>query len=254
VKYLCDACERLIPPALFRVEQGVLVLTCPRCGGETRGETPLAVVGVSAGQGLEGEAGGLEVAARRGEPARSEPVGPKVVLLRPSGEQVRAAAELARSADPFAVPPGYCPKCISVRQEGVEACPHCGLEFVRFQPEEHRPVEPLATAWVEVLERWDEQEAHDRMLALGADLGELAAVGRLYRMRLAQAPDDVFARRGREEVMRLAAASASSALAPTQPSAGRSRLKLVAMGALFVCVVLATLVLLRQMQALFQGP
>jgi len=37
VKYFCEACERLVPPAAFRVEDGLLVLKCSRCRVEMRG-------------------------------------------------------------------------------------------------------------------------------------------------------------------------------------------------------------------------
>jgi predicted nucleic acid-binding Zn-ribbon protein len=238
VKYLCEACERLIPPAAFRVEQGVLVMTCSRCGGDTRGESPLA--GVMAEGAVQAERGqgwpdlGAQ-APRRPEPARTEGMAAlNVVPLRPTGDQVRTAAELARSGDAFSVPEGFCPKCIGVRREGASTCPHCGLEFVNFHPEEHRPSPALEEDWLEVLQHWDDPTGHDRMLAKAAARGELVSVGRLYRIRLAQVPEDLYARRGREEVMRLAAASASSALTPSAGPDRKQRQRLVVVGILLV--------------------
>ena len=36
MKYYCEACERLVPPATFRIEDGLLVVKCSRCKVETR--------------------------------------------------------------------------------------------------------------------------------------------------------------------------------------------------------------------------
>ena len=101
----------------------------------------------------------------------------KVVTLRPSEERVREAAALARSEDPFAVPPGFCPKCIAVRKEGAEACAACGLVYSNFDPQEQRLSEELKSAWLSVLERWDDRDAHDRLVSLAVGRGELAAAG-----------------------------------------------------------------------------
>ncbi|HSP80944.1 MAG TPA: hypothetical protein VLQ93_20630, partial [Myxococcaceae bacterium] len=74
MKYLCETCERLIPPAGFRVDQGVLVLSCSRCGAETRG-LPLAATAQAASPPipitalLAESGGGLPV----GESAPAEP-------------------------------------------------------------------------------------------------------------------------------------------------------------------------------------
>jgi predicted nucleic acid-binding Zn-ribbon protein len=253
VKYLCEACERLIPPAAFRVEQGVLVMTCSRCGGDTRGEEPLAVVRVDGAVQTEQGAGWPELGAqapRRPEPARTEGAAAlNVVPLRPTGDQVRTAAELARSGDAFSVPPGFCPKCIGVRREGASTCPHCGLEFVNFRPEEHQPSPALEEDWLEVLQRWDDPAMHDRMLSKASARGELVSVGRLYRIRLAQVPEDLYARRGREEVMRLAAVSASTALTPSGGPDRKQRMRLALVGFLFVVaftVVISLLLRLRE--------
>ncbi len=252
MKYLCEACERLIPPAAFRVEQGVLVMTCSRCGGDTRGDSPLAVVMADGAVQLERGAGWPDMAAqapRRPEPARTEGTAAlNVVPLRPTGDQVRTAAELARSGDAFSVPPGFCPKCVGVRREDASTCPHCGLEFVNFRPEEHRPSDALEEDWLEVLQHWDDPAVHDRMLAKASARSELVAVGRLYRIRLAQVPDDLYARRGREEVMRLAAASASSVLTPSAGPDRKQRMKLAVVGFLLVLALTVAISLLLRLR------
>ena len=106
-------------------------------------------------------------------------------------------------------PAGFCPKCIGVRKEGAVVCPFCGLDYARFKADESRPGGAVASTWLGVLELWDSRGAHDKVLALASERGELAALGRLYRIRLARNPEDAMAKRGREEVLRLAAASST---------------------------------------------
>lgn len=241
MKFLCEGCERLVPPASFRVEHDTLVLTCARCGVETRGRA-------------EGLVTAALAEASRGEsappaPPRASVPSLKVVSLRPSGEQVREAAELARSEDPFAVPAGFCPKCIAQRRDDAPACVACGLIFANFVPAEHRPSEPLRQAWLGVLSRWDDRDAHDGLLSLAMGRGELAQAGRLYRIRLAQAPDDLYAQRGRDEVVRLGLASASASLAPKPSTNLGKRMQLVAALFFFLLLAVAGFFLFRQMQA-----
>jgi hypothetical protein len=244
MRYLCDSCERLAPPAAFRVELGVLVMTCARCGQESRARPEEALVAAVAQTQAE---------ASQPAPAPRSNTAPalKVVTLRPSEERVREAAALARSEDPFAVPAGFCPKCISVRKEGVESCASCGLVYAIFDPNEQRVSEPLRAAWLSVLERWDDRDAHDRLLSLAVGQGELAAVGRLYRIRLAQAPDDVYAQRGRDEVLRLATASQAAFKPTTSPVSGRAQ---VVVGVfLFLLVMAMAFFIFRQFRMSFGG-
>lgn len=244
MRYLCDSCERLAPPAAFRVEMGVLVMTCARCGQESRARPEEALVAAVA-----------QTQAEASQPAsapRSNTVPAlKVVTLRPSEEQVREAAALARSEDPFAAPPGFCPKCISVRKEGAESCASCGLVYALFDASEQRVSEPLRAAWLSVLERWDDRDAHDRLLSLAVGQGELASAGRLYRIRLAQAPEDVYAQRGRDEVLRLATAS-QAAFKPT-PATGTSRTQVVVGVILFLLVMAMAYFIFRQFRISMGG-
>jgi hypothetical protein len=246
MRYLCDACERLAPPAAFRVELGVLVMTCARCGQESRARPEEALVAA--------------VAETRADPSEPQALAPrsntspalKVVTLRPSEERVREAAALARSEDPFAVPAGFCPKCISVRKEGAESCAACGLVYANFDPDEQRLSEPLRTAWLSVLERWDDRDAHDRLVSLAVGRGELAAAGRLYRIRLAQAPDDLYAQRGRDEVVRVASASQVAFKAPPQP-ASSNKAQAVAAVILLLTLLVLGFYIFRQFQMSFSG-
>ncbi len=239
MRYLCDACERMAPPAAFRVELSTLVLTCARCGAETRARVE------------EATAAALAEAQSPSPPPPARPSGSmpplKVVALRPSGEQVREAAELARSEDPFAVPPGFCPKCIAARKEDEPACAGCGLIYACFVPAEHRASEPLRQAWLSVLSRWDDRDAHDRLVSLAMARGELAQAGRLYRIRLAQAPDDLYAQRGRDEVVRLGLASASAALTRTQPAKGGKKLQWMLVFLIVLVVATGGFYVFRQM-------
>jgi hypothetical protein len=109
--------------------------------------------------------------------------------------------------DPFRVPEDRCPKCIALLT-GVraESCPHCGLVFAIGQDSDYRPPSPLSEEWVQLLSNWNVAAAHDAFVAKAAFQNELASVGRLYRLRLATAPGDPVAQRGRDEVLRLAAA------------------------------------------------
>lgn len=244
MRFLCDGCERLVPPAGFRVELNTLVLTCARCGEETRGRAEEVAAAALA------EASRGESAAEPPPPPRASVPSLKVVTLRPSGEQVREAAELARSEDPFAVPEGFCPKCIAQRRDEAPACVACGLIFANFVPAEHRPSEPLRQAWLGVLSRWDDRDAHDRLLSLAMGRGELAQAGRLYRIRLAQAPEDLYAQRGRDEVVRLGLASASAATLARKPSSNvGKKMQLVAAFFFFLLLAVAGFLLFRQMQA-----
>jgi hypothetical protein len=247
MRFLCDACERLAPPAAFRVEAGVLVMTCARCGQESRARPEEALVAAVAQSGLEAASAEL--------PPRSVTAPSlKVVTLRPSEEQVREAAALARSADPFAVPAGFCPKCIAVRKEGAASCASCGLTYANFDAGEHQPSEPLRTAWLSVLERWDDRDAHDRLLSLAVGRGELAMAGRLYRIRLAQAPEDLYAQRGRDEVVRLATASPVSFTPTAASTATTGKGQIVAVMILFLILVVVGLLIFRQFRMSFGAP
>jgi hypothetical protein len=247
MRYLCDACERLAPPAAFRVELGVLVMTCARCGQESRARPEEALVAAVAQTNTEPSAQPVPAARSNTSPAL------KVVTLRPSEERVREAAALARSEDPFAVPEGFCPKCISVRKEGTASCAACGLVYANFDPNEQRVSEPLSAAWLSVLERWDDRDTHDRLLSLAMGRGELAAAGRLYRIRLAQAPDDLYAQRGRDEVVRLATAS-PVAFQPTPLPATSNKAQLVAAVILFLTLLVLGFYVFRQFRMSFGGP
>jgi len=249
MKFQCDSCERLIPLETFRVDGGTLVVPCQRCGVENRVRAATAAsvaVATPAGEGLDGPS-----------PPAAEP---------PAARASSPALRVVRGADPalrvpldddslFAPPPGHCPKCVSSRREEDLSCSACGLVFANFIPEEHRPSDTLMEAWRELAGRWEDWEAHDRLLTLAMGRGELAGAGRLYRVRLARAPDDALARRARDEVVRRA-----SMVVPTSPEEGSveslatRRLRAAAVAVLFVVVLGLAAFIIQRLRELLGGP
>ncbi|HYO57558.1 hypothetical protein [Archangium sp.] len=328
MKYFCEACERLVPPATFRVEDGLLVVKCSRCkvemrcGPEQDGEPAPVTASKSAKSagpvimlaGDEAEPDPIEneptrrIAVPAGILAAIEKVSgpaktpaPRLAMseaaaasnqmaLRLSEEQSRVAGESApppaatepepakasstqlhvvsdsaaspapapaaapSSEDPFMPPPGFCPKCIGVRKDGAVVCPYCGLDYARFRVDEFRPSPVLSSTWLGVQEHWESKGAHDKVLALASERGELAALGRLYRIRLARQPEDTLAKRGREEVLRLA--SASSTFLATPPPDKRTKMRMAGLGLLFLLLVVAAVLIGAQVRRMLvmEGP
>lgn len=376
MKYFCEACERLVPPASFRMEDGLLVVKCSRCKVEMRsvpeqGEEPspaapskpakskasksskssepVIMLGESEAEpdpieneptrrvavpaeilaAIENEARETRRKTKESEPAKTpvpvaaEPAktpAPAPVVVKPqvaepvvtkfqapepapskprlamsetaaasnlmvlrlaevqsrgggettvvppalepvpakaSGVQLRVVQDpsapaapsssfSSSSEDPFMPPAGYCPKCIGVRKDGAVVCPYCGLDYARFRPEESRPSGAVASTWLGVVELWDSKGAHDKVLALASERGELAALGRLYRIRLARNPEDTMAQRGREEVLRLAAAS-STFMATPPPDKG-TKMKMAGLGLIFLLLMAAAMVIGAQVK------
>ena len=258
MKYLCEGCERLVPPAAFRVESTRLVLECPRCHAETRTEPARDEAPASGPVILLASEDAVPEPLQQ-EPTRRvklpsamlESMGVDPSELRPTSPTLRvipgAGSTPARPPpeDPFAAPEGHCPKCISPRAEGATVCPTCGLDYTISQPESFQPSEPLAAAWRGVWESWEDPAVHDRVLALASQRGELAALGRLYRIRLAHLPEDALAQRGRGEVLRLA--SAGSLLMAPPPADPSARMKTVGLVLLLLAVMGVVAMLARQL-------
>jgi hypothetical protein len=377
VKYYCEACERLVPPASFRIEAGLLVVKCSRCKVETRTgpesdaePTPAATSKsnskasdspVIALAGAEAEPDPIEneptrrisvpaeilaaidaeeakgalkktpasmpvitrplmqeppVAAKAPAPepaptkspapeplaakappssssssrmVMSEAAAANLVVLRlsevkgrtaseptplpiepppsrPSTTQLRVverpaptpapvsssgASASATTGDPFMPPPGYCPKCIGVWRDGAVVCPFCGLEYARFRGEDFEPSTALYSTWQGVWQLWESKSAHDKVLSLASERGELALLGRLYRIRQAYFPDDPMAKRGREEVLRLA--SAGSGLMPSEKPDKRTKMKTAMLGVVFfVLLIIAGMVAMKAREMLLR--
>lgn len=250
MKYLCASCERLVEVARFRLDGAQLVLTCQRCGAETRAKqveaaAEPAVAVASSPSGLPASLPAASSASSLSSPSPPARVVPLHAVPPPTfgGE------------DPFAVPEGRCPKCIAPRPEGAQVCRQCGLVFANFVPSEQQPSEELVAAWKELASRWDDLPAHDQALAGATVRGELAAMGRLYRIRLARQPMDPVAQRGRDEVLRLAAST--SPLVPERvlgPPDVPERARQVLLWSLVVAMALFVGFLVRQLFAVSLSP
>ncbi len=186
ILFLCPACERLTAFADFRIEGDILVLRCGRCRVESRTQAKDAAPS----------------AAIAAAPSASAPAPRKAALaLIPTEPHLDAGEEV------LSVPEGHCPKCVAIRPPQASSCAACGLVFLNYKPEELEPSPALAEHFRQLLSHWDDVEEHDRVIQAALVQGDLAMLGRLYRIRLTRSPDDAFAARGRDEVLRLATAS-----------------------------------------------
>jgi hypothetical protein len=174
----------------FRVEAGQLVLVCTQCAAETTSE---AAAGITQTQQ---RAANAPAPAAPTPPAPAAPKTQKVVALHKAPERVVPVTE---------APEGFCPKCVAARTLTDVHCKACGLQFEKYVASEHRPSALLADTWEALAQRWGDGSAHDAFLSAALARGELAQAGRLYRIRLAHAPNDPMAVRAREEVLRMAA-------------------------------------------------
>jgi hypothetical protein len=256
MKFQCEACERLVPLEVFRVEAGVLVVKCDRCGAESRARASAASSVAVGTASLPRE--GAPPAPGSPSPEAASPSAPPPPL-RASSPALRVVRGASPGAAPsgdalFEPPPGFCPKCIAVRREGAESCAQCGLVYVNFLPDEHRPSGVLADAWRALAERWEDWEAHDRLMTLAMGRGELATLGRLYRLWLARVPEDPMAQRGRDEVVRRATLVVPGPAEAAGPSAGSQRLKMVGVGVLLLVVLVLAVLVFQNLRALMAGP
>ena len=191
ILFLCPACERLTAFSEFRIEGDALVLQCARCRVESR--TQATDVAPSAAATIAAAASASATAPPH--KAALEPI--PTQTDRDAGEEI------------LPVPEGHCPKCVAVRPTQASSCAYCGLVFSNYKPEELKPSTALAEHFRRLLSKWDDVEEHDRVIQAALTQGELAVLGRLYRIRLTRSADDAFAARGRDEVLRLATASSA---------------------------------------------
>jgi hypothetical protein len=108
----------------------------------------------------------------------------------------------------------------------------------------------LAGQWRELLGRWSDLQAHEKLVSAASLQGDLAPIGRLYRLRLALFPGDGAARQGRDAV--LARASAPSAFpTPVEEESKRTEAwKVVALGVVVVVLLVVAFRLIRLFFAL----
>lgn len=239
MKWLCPGCERLSDLTSFQVDGGVLTAKCVSCGATTSATADDA----SSPPAPE------PVRASAPPPAMISPPRPSlqlasaagasnvVALRNPTSDAVNAARDSA-DGNPFAIPEGVCPKCLSPRPASALACPACGVAFANFDANAIPIPEWLRTQWIALLQRWDETSAHEKLRTRALETSELAALGRLYRLRLAWKPDDPIAARGRDEVLRLALIPSTLPSTPLAP-AERSPVAIAAAVLFFVVLMTA---------------
>lgn len=192
MKVLCDACHRLLPPASWAVVDGALHVRCAGCGE--------AVVLPAAGERTPGETPAVSVAGTPGEPP--------AVAAAPA---VRETAPVAGAETAGESPP----PAVARAGEGPPAGPE------RETPTRDRPEGSswLDGEWTSLESRWDDPDAHRRLLDRAAALDDLAALGRRYKERLDAHPGDAMAARARDELLKRA--TARLLVAPSRPAASR---------------------------------
>ncbi|MCY1031993.1 hypothetical protein OV207_11040 [Corallococcus sp. BB11-1] len=260
MKYQCEGCERLVPVESFQVEGGQLSVTCRACGARTLAGPSLAPSPAAPPDAprpedakVRGGGEGVAVALPAQAPFASAPPAPprpNATALRVVRSDAPPAVSAIPDGDPFQAPPGHCPKCVAPLREDEGACAQCGLVYANFIPEEHQPSEVLATQWHALLRTWSDWDAHDRLLTTAMGRGELAMVGRLYRLRLARTPDDALALRGRDEVVRRVTSVVPLAADGPSPDLGR-KVKNIVMGAVLLVALVLVLVLSQMMRGSF---
>lgn len=225
MKFVCPSCDRLSELRTFRLDAGALYLKCDRCGNESRSDAvPAQATGTSDDAAVS--------------------VAPTPVASVVSLRVVSAAAPRA-GEDPFEPPEDCCPKCISPKAPDALSCPSCGLVFANYTPSATEPSSAIADRWRALMPKWNDAAAHDEVLKSAMVFGQLPQVGRLYRIQLARRPDDPLARRGRDEVIRLASAASAAMGGGRDELSGPSAKSMQTMmywGFAFVLILLLTLV------------
>ncbi|MFY2563499.1 hypothetical protein ACN469_38255 [Corallococcus terminator] len=247
MKFQCEACERLIPLESFRMEGGGLVVQCQRCGAENRARASVSPALSQEGSGST-QSVSEDAVASSSSALSARASAPALRVVRGATVPVTLDDEAL-----FTPPPGHCPKCVSSRREVDTSCAQCGLVYANFLADEHQPSEELRGAWRSLAERWEEWEAHDRLLTLAMGRGELAAAGRLYRVRLARAPDDAVAHRAREEVVRRATLVVPTEVESSELSAGKRRLRAAAIAVLSLVVLMLLAFIIQRVRLLLSG-
>ncbi|MBL8940671.1 MAG: hypothetical protein JNM69_39365 [Archangium sp.] len=206
MKAVCPSCERLIEVTAVKVVGSDAFVGCPKCGVES--SLPITSEPLPALTETPKAAPPMPLSSRKTPGPRalvlaSSAEASNVVMLRaPTAAAVESARAFAES-DPFLVPDGLCPKCISKR-DGSAACPTCGLSFDRVQLEALMPPPDLAAMWKELLREWGDDARHSAVRRLASERNQLPDLARLYRLRLAAMPEDPIAQRGRDDVFTMA--------------------------------------------------
>ena len=133
-------------------------------------------------------------------------------------ELEQSARTLAKSVKTeVGIPAGYCPKCIAPSREGSISCTHCGLAWGSYRAANFFLSEATRGLWLQALADYENRPLHLTLIQMAESQGELALLGRLYRMRLAHFPEEAPAKFARDEILR----RASIVTVPQGPSAPR---------------------------------
>jgi hypothetical protein len=242
MKVVCPSCERLIDVTAVRVVGADVFLGCAKCGVES--SLPVTADALPTFEAPKA-APPLPMSSRKTPGPRalvlaSSAEASNVVMLRAPTTAAVDSARAFADQDPFEVPEGLCPKCVSPRAPAALACPTCGLIFSRFRPASTEPPADLAAMWRELLREWGDDDRHAAIRRLAHDRAQLPELARLYRIRLAAMPDDPIAQRGRDEVLTAATAVMMLPRAPPEDQRG-SRLMRFVVGAFAVLIILGAL-------------
>ena len=203
-QFVCPHCERLVPMLVTSIESQSVVLTCSKCC-QTHRETLSSALTETPRTSVSAVTAVTPVVTIRSGSLESSATASNVVSLRTTSTEALERAAKASRADPFEVPSGFCPKCVSKRSAGDSSCPFCGLDFTKYDPDSVRPPSWLKEPWRELLLTWNNETEHAHVRNLATQSNGLPELGRAYRIRLADFPDDPFALRGRDDLVRQAA-------------------------------------------------
>jgi hypothetical protein len=203
MRYLCEACERLIEPQSVSMDPQGLRLVCPRCQASTR--AALAAPALAA-PGLAPAPPSEPLAL----PAPAQPL-----ALAPAAGPValpRFGALSTAAAVPQPLPESErCPKCAAPRGDRDD-CAKCGLVFALYKPgADAVEARELARAREEfdlLLAGWGSPTGHLIIDRSGSN--RLAQLARLSRHHLADHPTDVRAQAIVEAVAQRSMALAQS--------------------------------------------
>lgn len=240
VKVLCPQCERLLELETFRVDGAALIITCTRCGVESRVQSVAAAASQASSSG-----GSVRAPSHPPRVSLASTDGSSnVVVLRTVSHEATQKAAKAADEGPFVVPEGVCPKCIAPRSP-TSSCPQCGILYESFDEAAVLLPKWLREEWVELLRDWANESKHSQLRRKAQQVDALAALGRLYRVRQAFVPEDPVAEEGRADVLRLAAVAISFRPAKDDETERRKRVVLISI--VSVLAFLAVLALLIQL-------
>ena len=243
MKVLCPQCERLITLEVFRAEGSALIITCTKCGAESRVESQSSAAAEPVQQVASMPPPRAPSPAPRVSLASTEGAS-NVVVLRTAGHEAVQKAAKAADEGPFQIPEGVCPKCIGPKSSSP-SCPHCGILFETFDEATILLPKWLREEWVDLLRDWGNEAKHTQLRRKSQQLDALAMVGRLYRMRQVAVPEDPVAAEGRADVLKLAAGTIAFRPAGDDEVERRKRVMLTSI--LAVLAILAALAVLAML-------